>query len=242
MATTVYRFLGLLLLSAAQAMGQDVVPEKHGVFRIHSPKGQGTAFVVAEPVDGLKILATAAHITQSEDAAGNPLKGSMWGGKVFYLTSDFMEKVEGGECVAQDEKADISLIAIKMERDFTILPIADPSKWIDQKPNPKYFPSRKLVEMWGYTSGKWDNTKGYASFLKDDYLIADICCQPGMSGGAVTIDGVYVACVSGGAEWYPYTDEAGKQKNTTWPGRAGRGSRLKANVDMVVERYKKAGK
>lgn len=230
------------LLLCSGALGQDVVPEKHGVFRIHSPKGQGTCFVVGEPVDGLKILATAAHITQAEDSQGNPKAGSMWGGKVFYLTSDFMEKVEGGECVAQDDKADISLIVIKMERDFTILPVADASKWITQKPNPKYFPSGKLVEMWGYTSGKWDNTKGYASFLKDDYLIADCCCNPGMSGGPVTIDGVYVGVVSGGAEWYPYTDADNKQKNTTWPARAGRGSRLQANLEMIMERYKKAPK
>ena len=73
----------VFLLLCGTVLGQDIKPEEHGIFRIHSPKGgQGTAFIVGEPVDGLKILATAAHITQAEDEVGNAKPGTMWGGKV----------------------------------------------------------------------------------------------------------------------------------------------------------------
>lgn len=233
------RYLVFLLLCSS-ALGQDVVPATHGVFRIHAPGGgQGTCFVVGEPVDGLKILATAAHITQASDAAGNPLKGRTIGGKVFYLTADFMEKVEGAECVAQDDAADISLLTIKMERDFTLLPILDPEKWATRIPGPQYLNTGKLAVFHGYGSGKWQVSKGYLAFVKGDYCYTDGCVFSGQSGGPVTVDGAIVAVVSGGAEWYTYPGDDGKAKsNCTWPARAGRGARLKANLDMIMERYK----
>ena len=236
------KYLGFLLL-CSWSMGQDIIPSEHGVFRIHTPAGaQGTAFVVGEPVDGLKILATAAHITQAEDAAGNAIKGRTIGGKVFYLTSDFMEKVDGGECVAQDDAADMSLLVIKMERDFTVLPILDPEKWASRSPGPDYLNTGKLALFHGYGNGKWQVSKGYLAFVKGDYSITDGTLFPGQSGGIMTVDGVICGVVSGGDSWFPFVDDSGKQKNCTWPARAGRGVRLQANLDMIENRYKKATK
>ena len=191
-------------------------------------------------MDGLKILATAAHITQAEDSYGNPKPGSMWGGKVFYLTADFVEgKIEGGECVAQDDGADISLVAIKMEPDYKILPIVDPGKWATKSPGPEYINTGKIAVFHGYGSGKWQVSKGYLAFVKGDYSTTDACVFPGQSGGPMVVDGAYVGVVSGGDAWHPFKDETGKQKNCTWPARAGRGVRLQANLDMVMARYKK---
>lgn len=215
-------------------------PEKHGVFRIYTPKmAQGTAFVIAEPVEGTKLLATAAHIVQTNDDAGNPKKGSRYGGKVFSLNSDFGVKADGAECVAQDDEADIAIVAVKMDRDFTILPILDMEGREDNKlPSPEYSPSGKLVKFHGYGSGKWEVTKGFLCFIQINYNHSDGICVPGQSGGPMTLDGSIIGVVSGGAAWYPYK-ENGKLKNCTWPARAGSAKRLLANLRMVMGMYER---
>lgn len=226
---------GLALLLLTQPAFGQLDPKENGVFRLFTPSGaQGTAFVVAEPKDGVKILATAAHVPQYTDANGKDVANQIWGGKPYYLTSDFGPRVEGVACVSIDFEADIALMLVDLEMDFTILQISDCEVAQPVLPSPDYMPARKPVSFYGYASGEWAQTIGWLAFTHKQNTYSDGACLPGQSGGPMLYEGKYVGVVSGGTAWYPYTKD-GKQKNATWPARCGRGRRLKEILDAYIK-------
>lgn len=225
------KFAGILLaLMPAASLAQDSFAQKHGILKITTPaQASGTAFVIAEPQDGIKLLATANHVTVMQDSQGRDMPGYVFAGDSYILSLG--DKRWKGSAFLSDEKSDIAIVKAAIPEDFEILEIDDTSS---PPPDKDYIPPRIPVRFYGYTGTKdFTQTLGYFSFQGKDYSWADGVLIPGQSGGPAVTGNVIVGVNSGGSEWYK-----GPQGTVTWPARIGSAKRLKEILEDAKKRLK----
>lgn len=209
-------FVAALLASGAAAQEQS---NKHGVFKIRTPDGStGTAFVVAEPTDGIKLLLTAAHVTEHPT-----LPKSVYAGDAYPLLDVQDKEVSKATVVVVDAVNDVSLLRASIDQDFTILDILDvPADAITLTAK-----ERVPCRIWGFGNGKWTETTGFSSFFYKDTVYNDCVGIPGQSGGPLIVDGKVAGLLSGGMMWY----EGTPAKVVTWPARCCAGRRLREIIE-----------
>ncbi len=233
MAQTRRFWLGfLVLLLPSTVYGQEALARKYGIMQIECPdKAKGTAFVVAEPKAGTKLLATSAHVVVYRDGAGKDVQGQTYQGNAYTL------KLEGLEWKARvvsfDYPNDTAILASEIAEKFEIPEIATPVGL--NEPDTKYLPSRVPGGFLGYANGgPIKDTVGFVSFVHQNVIYSDAVLIPGQSGGPMLVDGKIAGVIQGGWIWVSKQDEP----TVTWPARCTNAKRLREMVEFAKERVK----
>lgn len=217
------KYLLAFLFLASQAMAVD--PAVNGVFRIRTPEqSQGTAFAI-EQIGDKVYLGTAAHVVLRDD-------GKMFQGNSYTLENDTIKDMPNAKVSAVDVKADVAVIQCTTSKRFELLALVDVAEDLRvDKIGFSYQPSNVKITFYGFGSGAWLETSGKVSFVYENSLHSDAAVASGQSGGPAIIDKGIVGVVSGGSSWYRASEH--KERNVTWPARAGSAKRLQELLEWA---------